>query len=66
MKKSWKKLELTKVWKQVREWKQVQDRAQDLLCRTKFNSKAFVIPILTALINYYKPDVVRIGIANAL
>ena len=34
----------------------------------KINSKAFAVPILTAayLINHYKPDAVRIGIANAL
>ena len=34
----------------------------------KINSKAFTVPILTAcyLINHYKTDVVRIGIANAL
>ena len=34
----------------------------------KIDSKAFAIPILTDsyLINHYKPDAVRIGIANAL
>ena len=33
----------------------------------KINSKAFAIPILTALYStIIKPDVVRIGIANAL
>ena len=35
---------------------------------TKINYKAFAILVLTVtyLINYYKPDAVRIGIANAL
>ena len=54
--------------KQVREWKQVKDEVQDLLYRTKINSKAFTILILTAIWlihSYYKPDAVRIGIANA-
>ena len=47
---SWKskkygnKLEIKKVWKQVK------DRAQGMIiiCRMKINSKAFTIPILTA------------------
>ena len=43
----------SKVWKQIREWKQVEHRAQCSLY-LKQNSKAFAIPIL------------RIGIANAL
>ena len=32
----------------------------------KINSKAFAIPIDCSLLNHYKPDAVRIGIANAL
>ena len=35
-----------------------------MIYTTKINSKEFAIPIL--LINNYKPDAVRIGIANAL
>ena len=41
----------SKSWKQMREWKQVEDRAQGLLYLEQ-NSKAL--------------DAVRIGIANAL
>ena len=37
-----------------------------IYCTTKINSKAFAIPILTYLINNYKLDAVKIGIANAL
>ena len=36
--------------------------------KREINSKTFAIPILTAmyLINHYKPDAVRIGMANVL
>ena len=34
--------------------------------RMETNSKAFAIPILTAIIVNYKIDVVRIGVPNAL
>ena len=37
----------SKAWKQIKEWKQVEHRAQCLLY-LKQNSKAFAIPILTA------------------
>ena len=36
-----------------------------VICKTKVNSKAFAIPILTAMY-IIKADAVRIGIANAL
>ena len=45
MKKLWKQVRSQKVWKQMREWKQVEDRAQSLLYLEQ-NSKAFAIPIL--------------------
>ena len=38
----------SKVWKQIREWKEVEDGAQGLLYIER-NSKAFAIPILTAI-----------------
>ena len=36
--------------------------------KREINSKTFAIPILTTtyLVNHYKPDAVRIGIANVL
>ena len=39
-----------------------------IICKTKINSEVSAIPILTAvyLINHYKTDSVRIGIANVL
>ena len=44
-------IESEKLWKQVREWKQVKDGAHGLLYvrRMKINSKAFAIPILIAI-----------------
>ena len=47
MKKLWKQGRGQKARKEMREWKQVEDRTQDLLY-LKQNSKAFAIPILTA------------------
>ena len=46
-------------------WSSVITEQRD---KQNINSKAFAILILTAcyLINHYKPDAVRIGIANAL
>ena len=38
----------SKAWKQMKEWKQVEYRVQGLLY-LKQNSKAFAIPILTAI-----------------
>ena len=38
----------SKVWKQIKEWKQVERRAQCLLYLEQ-NSKVFAIPILTAI-----------------
>ena len=43
METSWR----SKVWKRIREWKQIEHRAQCLL-NLEQNSKAFAIPILTA------------------
>ena len=62
---------MKKVCKQVRDqmvWKQVYFKIQLKGCyRMEINSKAFAIPILTAIIIVnYKLDAVRIGIANAL
>ena len=45
--KLWKQGRGQKARKQMREWKLVEDRAQDLLYLIQ-NSKAFAIPILTA------------------
>ena len=47
MKKLCKQVRGQKVWKQIREWKHVEHRAQGLLYLEQ-NSKAFAIPILTA------------------
>ena len=47
MKKLWKQVRGQKACKQMREWKQVEDRTQGLLYLEQ-NSKAFAIPILTA------------------
>ena len=46
MKKLWKQVRAQKPWKRIREWKQVEHRAQSLLYLEQ-NSKVFAIPILT-------------------
>ena len=46
--KLWKQVRGQKAWKQMRERKEVEDRAKGLLYLEQ-NSKAFAIPILTAM-----------------
>ena len=48
MEKIWKQVRGQKAQKQMRERKQAEDRAQGLLYLEQ-NSKAFAIPILTAI-----------------
>ena len=55
----------SKVWKRIREWKQVEHRAQCLLYLEQ-NSKICYPYSDCYLINHYKTDAVRIGITNVL
>ena len=58
-------LKVKKLWKQVEDQKYGKKLSVVAIYRMKVNSKAFAIPILTAMIpNIIKADVVRIGIAN--
>ena len=58
MKKLWKQVRGQKAWKQMREWKQVEDKPQGLLYLEQ-SSKAFSILFLPTM-------TVRIRIGNAL
>ena len=44
-----KQVRVQKVWKQVRDQKSIETSSRFMICRTKINSKAFVIPILTVI-----------------